>query len=352
MGCEDFREESIIVTAYKRQGSPYWFVEFQYLGQHVRRSSGTTSKAAAKALEQKWRQEINDRVKLGKAPSITLGEGAARYYETTLKPGGKPVKLAKDLCYLKQINAAFGADRRLADITQAEVAQWRDELVTKRGLAPSSANRVYAVLRAIVNKARDEWQVDAPTWSLRQLQIPGDRVRYLSEAEERKLLLALPPHVRDFITIAMDSGGRKGELEALTWDKIEWGEERATLLLPASDTKAGKARRVPVTKRSTDILKRLRRDHPDGIGVFMYGRAGEVREIGNVRKPFETACKRAGITDFRIHDCRHHFASRLAQRGATLQEIKELLGHASIEMTLRYAHLCQSNLDRAVALLD
>jgi integrase len=340
------------VTVYKRQGSPHWVIEFQHLGQHVRRSSGTTSKAAAKVLEQKWRQEIYDRVKLGKAPTVTLGEAAARYYETTLKPGGKPAKLARDLGYLKQIKDAFGADRKLSEITQAEVAKWRDELVTKHGLAPSSANRVYTVLRAIVNKARDEWQVDAPRWSLRQLETDSDRVRYLSEAEERQLLLALPPHVRDFLTVAMDSGGRKGELEALTWDKIEWGEQRVTLLLPASDTKGGKARRVPVTKRSTDILKRLRKDHPDAAGVFMYERAGETRELGNVRKPFETACKRAGITDFRIHDCRHHFASRLAQRGATLQEIKELMGHASIEMTLRYAHLCQSNLDRAVALLD
>jgi hypothetical protein len=122
------------VTAYKRQGSPHWVIEFQHLGQHVHRSSGTTSKAAAKVLEQKCRQEIYDRVKLGKAATITLGEAAARYYETTLKPGGKRAKLARDLGYLKQIKDAFGADRKLSEITQAEVAKWRDEFVTKHGL--------------------------------------------------------------------------------------------------------------------------------------------------------------------------------------------------------------------------
>jgi hypothetical protein len=189
---------------YKRSAI---LIEFQHFGQHVRRSSGTTSKTAARALEQKWRQQIYDRVKLGKAPTITLGEAAARYYETT--PGAKPKKLARDLAYLKQIKDAFGADRKLSEITQAEVAKWQDERVTKHGLAPSSANRAYTVLRAIVNKARDEWQDDAPKWSLRQLATDADRVRYLSEAEERHLLSALPPHVRDFITIAMDSGGRK-----------------------------------------------------------------------------------------------------------------------------------------------
>jgi hypothetical protein len=101
---------------------------------------------------------------------ITLGEAAARYYETTLKPGRKPAKLARDFSYLKQIKDAFGAERKLSEITQAEVAKWRDEVVTKHGLAPSSANRIYTVLRAVVNKARDEWQVDAPKWSLRQLE--------------------------------------------------------------------------------------------------------------------------------------------------------------------------------------
>jgi integrase len=82
-------------------------------------------------------------------------------------------------------------------------------------------------------------------------------------------------------------------------------------LLPASDTKSGKARRVPLTKRSTDILKRLRRDHENATKVFIYRRAGEFRPVGDVRKPFQTASKRAGISDFRIHDCRHNSGNRI-----------------------------------------
>jgi hypothetical protein len=62
------------VTVYKREGSPNWLIEFQHLGQRVCRSSGTTPKAEMKTLEQKWRQEIYDRVKLCKAPTITIGE--------------------------------------------------------------------------------------------------------------------------------------------------------------------------------------------------------------------------------------------------------------------------------------
>jgi hypothetical protein len=102
------------------------------------------------AVEQKWRQEIYNRVKLGKAPTITLGEAVARYYETTLKPGAKPTKLVRDLAYRKQIKHAFGANRKLSEITQAEVAKWQDERVAEHGLAPSSTNRVHTVPRAIV----------------------------------------------------------------------------------------------------------------------------------------------------------------------------------------------------------
>jgi integrase len=336
---------------FKRKGTPNLMIEFQHLGQHVRRSSGTTSKTEARALEEKWRREIHDRVQHGKAPTITLGEACARYYSTTLKPGAKKAKLRRDLSNLKAIKEEFGADTPLIAITQSQVAKWRDEMVSEDGLEPASANRVYSVLRAIVNKARDEWRVDAPNWKLKELKIDNRRARFLGEAEDNALLVASPPHLRDFLTIAMDSGGRRGELTGLTWDKVRFGDDRAVLLLPAPETKSKKARAIPVTTRATDILKRLRKDYPESKYVFMYRRYGEVRKLGRLHAPFQTACRRTGITDFRIHDCRHHFASRLAQRGATLQEIKELLGHAKLDMTLRYAHLCRSNLDRAVALL-
>jgi integrase len=347
--------------------SPHFTIEFTHLGQRVRANSGMASRADAKALEQKWRQEITDRIKLGKSPSITLGEAGRRYYATVLKPTGTPAGLKRDLGRLGQIVEAFGEDTLLIDIKQADVAKWRDELVTvprvRKGrkkpsvLKPSSANRIYTVLLAIVNTAREQWQVDAPSWALAPLRTEADRVRYLTAGDEAKLLAELAPHVRDFVIFLMDSGARKAEAQNLLWDRITWDGERATVRLFATETKARRGRIVPLTKRASAILKRLRESYPNERYVFMYQRRGITRRIGNIRKPFESVLKRAevkpvGGDDFHIHDCRHHYASRLAQRGVPLHEIMKLLGHSDIKMTLRYAHLCQTNLDQAVALLD
>jgi integrase len=359
--------------------SPHWTIEFTHLGVHVRENSGYTDKKQAKALEAQLREGITDRIKAGKAPTITLGDAAQRYYAAMLnKTGSKPKKLLRDLGYISQITDEFRAETLLTAIRADAVADWLHRLITEprpgrakpkegaavRPLPPmkkSSANRIYGVLRAIINYARDELHRDAPSWKISQFESDDDRIRWLTAADEEQLLLALPRHVREFTTFLMDSGCRKSEAQDLTWDRITWNGDRATVRLYATETKAKRARQVPLTNRASAILRDLQRHYHDRGFVFWYDKATKkettTRRIGNVRTPFKTALKRAGVKpvggdDFTIHDCRHHFASRLAQRGATINEIKELLGHADIKTTMRYAHLCQSNLDRAVALLD
>jgi integrase len=185
----------------------------------------------------------------------------------------------------------------------------------------------------------------------------------------------------------MDSGCRKSEGRFLEWSRIAWENNpnwhphenpQAVVTLHATETKSRRPRRVPLPKRTAAIIKRLRdeffqRLYPDadpasalalakikGVqltgGVFMYrapaARKPTWRAIGDIKTGFNRACQRAGITDFTIHDLRHHYASRLAQAGRSLQDIRDLLGHANTKMTERYAHLCRTNLGRAVDALD
>ena len=141
------------MTVFQRADSPNWFIEFRYLGQTVRQSSGTPSKTLAKAIEERLRREIQDRVAAGKLPTIAFGDAIDRYFETILSPRGKAKVRAKDIYVLDKLRAHFGAETPLDAITSADIARYRDELVTKHKLAPSTANREISYLRAIINRA-------------------------------------------------------------------------------------------------------------------------------------------------------------------------------------------------------
>ncbi|MFC1491143.1 site-specific integrase [Nitrospinota bacterium] len=123
---------------------------------------------------------------------------------------------------------------------------------------------------------------------------------------------------------------RRGELFNLQWRDIDFRKR----LVRVADSKNGESREIPMNRTLEDTLKRI----PWRLDlVFVFpGRTG--RGLTNVRKRFMRALETAQIEDFRFHDLRHTFASRLVIRGVDLTTVKELMGHKSIEMTLRYAH--------------
>jgi len=336
------------MTVFRRIGSPNWMIEFRYLGQTVRRSSGTPSRAKAKDLEQRWRSEIHDRVAAGKLPTITFGDAIDRYYQTVLLPKGKPRTRAKDLYTLNKLRNHFGPETPLDKLTPAAIAQYRDDLIIKQGLAQSSANREIGYIRAILNQA-DDWGVSAARWKTKTFKEPAGRVRWLQPKEEQRLLDECADHVRPIVTFLMDTGCRRGEALQLTWKQIVFERKRVRILIDAETTKTATAVGKLVPGRIAELLRELYANRPrKQARVFLQD--GE--PLGSFRTGFEAACRRAGIADFKIHDLRHHYASRLVQRGVSLQRVQALLGHKSSRMTERYAHLAPSDLDDAVAVLD
>ena len=344
------------MAVLRRPGTKNWFIEFTHLGVTVRRTSGTPVKAKAKELEAEWRRQIYERQKLGKAPPCSLGEAIDRYYTTVLEPTGRPQKLKKDLYCLAAIRKHFGTETRLDQLRQADVVKWRDDMIQEKGRSGAAANRMWAYLRAILIRARDEWGQDAPTIRLKAHKERPGRVRFLSREEEERLLDACSAALRPLVTVLLDSGLRKAEAMSLRWSDVSWSNDRAVLTIRADVTKTAKSRTVRLPDRATRLLAELRDNRPKGFEhVFLLPARSKRNHLvaeGNPRTGFEAACRRAKITDFKMHDTRHCYASKLARRGASLQQIKELLGHSSLKMVLRYAHLLPSNLDQAVNLLD
>jgi integrase len=139
---------------------------------------------------------------------------------------------------------------------------------------------------------------------------------------------------------------RKGEILGLEWERVDLSSARITLYR----TKNGKPRGVPINRAVYDSLIGLEPESARRQGRLF--RKGDDRAWGQIRTAFTLALERAGIKDFRFHDLRHTAASHMVMRGASLKEVQEVLGHTTMAMTLRYAHLSPAHLRAAVDRLE
>lgn len=149
------------------------------------------------------------------------------------------------------------------------------------------------------------------------------------------------------VLVAMNTGLRKGELFSLEWSDINFN--RAILTIKGDSAKSGKTRHIPLNAIALQALKDWKNMSSSEGLVFQSTKTGEV--FSHVKKSWARVLERAKILNFRWHDMRHHFASKLVMAGVDLNTVRELLGHADIKMTLRYAHLAPEHKANAVAKL-
>lgn len=153
-------------------------------------------------------------------------------------------------------------------------------------------------------------------------------------------------YLKPMILLSINTGLRKGELLGLAWNNINF--DLATLTVAGEIAKSGKTRYIPLNEEAIHVLKAWRKQ-TNGTLLIFPNKDG--KQFNEIKKSWATILKIAEIEDFRWHDLRHHFASKLAMAGVDLNTIRELLGHADIKMTLRYAHLAPEHKADAVARL-
>ena len=220
-----------------------------------------------------------------------------------------------------------------------------------QGNKPATINRHVATLKHMFTKAV-EWEMveEDVLKRLRKVKLLKEnnrRLRYLSKEKCQALLKECDSHVRPIVTVALNTGMRKGEILGLTWDSVDL--KHGFILLEQDDTKNGERREIPVNEAARAALQSVTR-RLDVPYVFYDHETGN--SYKDVKKGFNGACRRAGIVDFRFHDLRHTFASHLVMNGVDLTTVKELLGHKTLALTLRYAHLAPSHKVKAVDILD
>lgn len=186
-----------------------------------------------------------------------------------------------------------------------------------------------------------EWMDENPVCKINKPKLPQGRIRFLNELEKNRLLEACKQSnsssLYPIVVLALSTGMRKGEILTLTWDDIDL--DREAILLQT--TKNGERRLVPLTGLSLQLIKRV---NADRNSFLVFPSPNNPSQPLDIRSAWERALRKADIINFKFHDLRHTAASYLAMNNASLIEIGALLGHKTVQMTKRYAHLSNSHL--------
>lgn len=307
---------------------------------------------------KKWVQDTesaireNRHFKTAEAKRHTLAELMDRYIKDVMPT--KPKNARGQVRQLEWWKAAIGS-YTLADVTPALIAEHRDKLasgITVRGKVrnPATVVRYMAALSVAFTTAVKEWGWidDSPMRKVTKPKESRGRVRFLSDDERTRLLKACQesknPFLYPVVVLALSTGMRHGEAIGLTWDVVDLNRGRAIL----HETKNGERRAVAIAGPALEVLKELSKVRRIDTHLLFPSKDTATRRPMELRKPWLAAIKKADIQDFKFHDLRHSTASYLAMNGASLAEIAEVLGHKTLQMVKRYAHLSEGHTARVV----
>jgi integrase len=349
------REGKTVKGIYKR-GKVYWIRYAGPDGRTIRESSGSTkfSDAQDKLLDRKQAVKEGQHPETRRIPNHTFKELAQKYLAWIqgrhrsastkvyrIKGGDKPSDKTPSMV------DRFGA-LPLRRFNTLVVEKYQTDLMS-RGLAPATVNKNLSILKAMFRKAVEWEMVEEETLkrvrSIKLLPENNRRLRFLSVEECQTLLGKCDAHLRPIVITALNTGLRKSTILNLRWDQVDL--RHGFILLDR--TKNGERLEIPINATLRATLQGLVR-HLGSEYIFPDPRTG--RPYQDVKNAFKAALKRAKIRDFKFHDLRHTFASHLVMAGVDLTTVKELLGHKSLTMTLRYAHLAPAHKVKAVGVLD
>ena len=248
-----------------------------------------------------------------------------------------------DRSYLKnQILPVLG-NKYLDQITKQDIINLHHGL-RKKGYAPGTCNRSLVLVRYAFNLAI-KWEIPGvksnPSKDVPLFDDHAKKERYLTQEETQRLYSAVQksdnPMLQYIIPMLILTGARKREVLDARWEDFDLEHRRWRIPI----TKAGKPRHVPLSDGVLRLLGQIPRtdDCP-----FVFANPTTGKPYVSVFSSWNTARKKVGLRDVRMHDLRHSFASFLVNAGRSLYEVQRILGHTQIKTTQRYAHLSQDTL--------
>jgi integrase len=358
-------------------GVKTWFVQYRdERGKHQSRKIGpadalTVAQARETALDIKARVLRGEDVKRPKPEKeiLVLSALAEKHYIPWVVENRKSgVETARML----RTGFAKLFPIEVAKLTALDIERWRSDCQA-RNCKAATVNRMLTALKAMLN-----WGVEMrltesnPLGKIKRLSEADSeqKARYLTDDERQRLYAALAAreerirearrnhiewqeerdyerspelsgkfadHLRPMILLSLNTGVRRGSVFGLRWGDIDF--QSKTLTLRGDNVKSGKITRLPLNRAALDVLEAWREQSANTAKADLVFPSSGGKEFDNVRKSWSGVLKAAGIKNFRWHDMRHDFASRLVMRGVSLMLVAKLLGHADMKMTMRYAHL-------------
>jgi integrase len=285
-----------------------------------------------------------------------------------------------------RLRAAFGGTFNhlpVEELSGFHVERWRSGRL-KDGTSASTVNRDLNTLRGALSRAVEWGLLRAhPMAKVKASKVDAQPVvRFLTAEEDKRLRAALAArdesrrkeresanrwrlergyepwpalgtytdHITPIILLALNTGMRRGEIFQLRWRDVDLAAAR--LVVRGDGAKSGQTRHIPLNTEAAGVLQAWQGSLvQDPARLVFPSPVGDDAPLEDIKSAWRLLVKAAKLSDFRFHDCRHTFASRLVQAGVDLNTVRELLGHADLKMTLRYAHLAPEHKAAAVAKL-
>jgi len=328
------------------KGSGIWWVRYaDNFGRIHREKVGP--KGLAKTVYQKRKTEIREDKffpeKLKRKREMLFEDMAKLFLEDHSRPNKRTYQ--DDIYRVRRLIHAFRG-KALSEISIQDIERFKGRLASE--VSPATVNRHLTLLKTLFNKAVQWGKTEVnPAKGVKLFRENNQRVRFLSEDEEMKLEAVFPSKYWHLVEFAIHTGMRKGEMFNLRWTDINF--QTSVITIPRS--KSGEMRHIPMNDRVVEILRGLP-SRMKSEWVFPSATWSTPMDGDNfTKRVFIPAVKKARIEDFRWHDLRHTFASRLVMKRNDLTTVRELMGHKDIKMTLRYSHLSPAHKMTAVQTL-
>lgn len=384
--------ENKLVLYLGKSGVKTWYVDYTRPGgKRASHKIGPAPDIITVAMARDAAREFLARVALGEDPgkrkggALTLGDFLKDYYAPWVLENRRAGRWI-----LGVLRHAFGflMESDIEKIGTLQLEQWRTRYRREHNQKAATLNRKTGALKAALNWGVKHKLLEVnPISALEPLKEDDSekKVRYLSDDERARLLAALDArearlreerarynqwlaergkpllpdlqgvpfadYFKPMVLLALNTGIRRNALLSLVWGDVDL--HNRFLLLRAASAKSGKTSYVNLNKTALEVLEvwrnQAKNTAPTAL-VFPSPKNGQ--KMDNCNSAWERLLKEAGIEGFRWHDMRHDFASRLVMAGVDLNTVRELLGHADLKMTLRYAHLAPEAKQRAVEKLD